>query len=143
MKGLAPDDQVRAIRRCKEIAAALVIPELVSHDRHKSLGQAYPLGVERSLIEINTGVGDIRIVVQVAIYAAPAEAIGVPELPVNKHLPLYELAGSLRGLAITFMSQHLVASGERGDHQAVPGRQHLVVLPGPNPAIARNAQPLP
>ena len=131
-------DDVGGVVGGEGVAAGVGDPEVRLERGAPALGGGEAGRIVGGLIEAQRGPDHVGVVAGVALHLGLAGAIGVGEAAVRLHALADEIEGGGRGFQPIGAVEHACGMGERGDHQAVPVGQHLVVPAGAD-AILRAA----
>ena len=139
---LAAHDQVGGIVGGDEVAAAFGIGEMPVEHGDQRLRLVEVAHLAGRLEQRDAGARHVGVVVERAAMQPLAGAMGMEQPAVVVAHPVHDEApGADRGGQPVVALEHGGGVGERGDHQAVPVGQHLVVPARPHALVAHRLQP--
>src|SRR5690606_33341343 len=125
---LAPEEERFALGLGEEEPAAVGVGEAALGLAVEGEGGLEVALVEEGVVELVEAPGEAGVVVEEAGDGGLAGAVAVEEAAVGRaHRLKQEVGGAGGGLGVAAVAEGAGGAGQRGDHEPVPVREHLVV----------------
>ena len=121
-------DELLTVERCSEEPAALVVAEQVDGQHRESARVLEPAQLPGREVQLVEAVGNVRVILEHARVLRLARAPAAVEPPLlRRERPEEELGDPAGGLEVVDAFEPAAGFGERGEREAVPGCDRLVI----------------